>query len=450
MGEVGARYVELPDSGRPPAGRRSRGALRIGIGVDVGRSGSGAGRTGGSSVVTPSGSVGMLSARAPSEESWTSATTATSDTGDGCRSCGDESPAAHRTILEPPRDAVGNPCTARYVDPVRVGSLLRGSSTLGRADGTPPPRHRAVRARARCARCCAAPRPLARRHVRYRRPVHAERPCRDQHPHGPPARRDDDARAEPLEQHADRPRDADRDRAPHRSAGDDRRHQRRLLRVRGRPAERRPDAGGAGDEPAVRLPCERRRHVRRHARRPQGLPLGHLAGRRRQAHAEPVQQAARQEGRHRALHRGVGADHAADARRRVGDPVPVSGSDPEHRSPGSGCRAPHGRRRDPDPARWCRSRRGRRCSCSAHGGGACRPARHGAAHPQARLAGHRLRHRRRPADRPRRRPCLPGGRDLHDEPARRRARRGAPSASSPTARWSSSRSMAASPGTRSG
>ena len=138
--------------------------------------------------------------------------------------------------------------------------------------------------------------------------------------------------------------------------------------------------------------------------------------------------------RHRALHAGVGADHAAEARRRVGDPVPVSGSDPEHRPPGSGRRAPHGRRCGADPARWRRSRRRRRCSCSAHGGGAGRAARDGAAQPQARLAGHRLRDRRRPADRPRRRPDLPGGRDLHDEPARRRARRGAPSASSPTAR----------------
>jgi hypothetical protein len=59
-------------------------------------------------------------------------------------------------------------------------------------------------------------------------------------------------------------------------------------------------------------------------------------------------------------------DDATDARRRVGDPVPVSGGDPQHRSPGSGCRAPHGRRRDSDPARWCRSRRCRRRSGSAH------------------------------------------------------------------------------------
>ena len=132
--------------------------------------------------------------------------------------CGDGR-AAHRTILEALRDAVGNPCTARYVDPVRVGSLPRGSSTLGRADGTPPPRHRAVRARARRARCRPAPHPLARRHVRHRRPVHAERPRRDQHPQRPSAGRDDDARTEPLERHAHRPGDADGDRAAHRAPG---------------------------------------------------------------------------------------------------------------------------------------------------------------------------------------------------------------------------------------
>ena len=222
--------------------------------------------------------------------------------------------------------------------------------------------------------------------------------------------------------------DADRDRAAHRAAGDDRRHQWRLLRVRDGPAERRPHAGRAGDEPAVRLSRERRRHLRRHARRPQGHALRHLAGARRQAHPEPVQQAARGQ-RHRALHAGVGAGHAAEARRGLGDPVPVPGRDAEHRPPGSGRRAAHGRRCGADPARWRRTRR-RRLGRSgrAHGGGTRRADRDDAAQPQARLAGHRLRDRRRPADRSRRRPDLQGGRDLHDEPARpaRAAERGRP------------------------
>ena len=48
------------------------------------------------------------------------------DAGDGRRDGGDDGPAAHRTILERLRDAVGNPCIPRYVDPVRVGSRLPG------------------------------------------------------------------------------------------------------------------------------------------------------------------------------------------------------------------------------------------------------------------------------------------------------------------------------------
>ena len=181
---------------------------------------------------------------------------------------------------------MGNPCIARYVDPVRVESLPRGSSTLDRADGTPPPRHRALRARARRPRCRPAPRPLARRHLRYRRPVHAERPRRDQHPHRPPAggtttlapslSNDTLTGTETLT--AIERRTRRRRRRPASTATSSRSR---------RPAERRPDAGGAGDEPAVRLARERRRHVRRHARRPPGRVLRHLAGCGRQAHAEP-------------------------------------------------------------------------------------------------------------------------------------------------------------------
>ena len=263
-----------------------------------------------------------------------------SDAGDGRRDgCGD-GPAAHRTILEALRDAVGNPCTARYVDPVRVGGSSRGSSTLGRADGTPPPRHRAVRARTRRARCCPAPRPLARRHVRYRRPVHAERPRRDQHPHA--AR----GRAGRRRSH----RASRTTRSPARET---------LTAIERRTAPQATTAGINGDffafatglpsgvlmqDGQVMSPPSAYRasagvtsdgtlDVRR-------VTLsGTWQGARRQAHAEPVQQAARGQ-RHRALHAGVGPHDAADARRRVGDPVPVPRRDPEHRPPGSGRRAP--------------------------------------------------------------------------------------------------------------
>ena len=202
------------------------------------------------------------------------------DAGDGRHDGGDDGRAAHRTILEALRDAVGNPCTARYVDPVRVGSLLPGLVYPGSgrwyAASSPPG----------CSRS-RSPRPLlpspassgpASRSI----PASSSRrtaPSRSTSSRGPRPGGTTTLAPSLSNDTLTGTGDADRDRAAHRAAGDDRRHQRRLLRVRDGRAERRPHAGRAGDEPAVRLSRERRRHLRRHARRPPGHALRHLAGR---------------------------------------------------------------------------------------------------------------------------------------------------------------------------
>ncbi len=121
--------------------------------------------------------------------------------------------------------------------------------------------------------------------------------------------------------------------------------------------------------------------------------------------------------RDRPLHGRVGADDAGREGRHGGDPVPVPGSDPEHRPRGAGHRRPREQPSGSDPARRRRARRNARLRRRAPGGGAGQSARDGAAPLQARLARHRRRDRRRPADRPRGGADLPRRRALHDEPA---------------------------------
>ena len=203
--------------------------------------------------------------------------------------------------------------------------------------------------------------------------------------------------------------------------------------------------------PPSRVSRERRRHDRRHARRPPGRVRRHLAGRRRQAHAEPVQQAARGQRRSRSTPQVWGPTTPPTPGADVGDPVPVSRRDPEHRPRrhrSSSVRT--GGAAVPIPpggavlvARRCRG-------CGAHGGGTRRSARDGRASPSSptgRTSSPRSAAARRSSAtaRPSSAPASSSRRA-----SSARARRGAPSASSPTGGSSSSPSTAASPGTRSG
>ena len=238
--------------------------MRIGIGSEVGWRSSPAGSGGRAFGRRLREGVVVVAARSPSSEpSRPSEHDGDDNAGDGRHDGGRRWPSGASDDPRPLRDAVGNPCIPRYVDPVRVGSPLRGSTSLDRADGTPPPRHRAARARARRARGRPAPHALARRHVRHGRPVHPNGPVAINILTGPrpggtttlaPSLSNDTLTGrETLTA-------IERRTAPQATTaginGD-------FFTFATGVAERRPHAGRAGDEPAVGLSRERRRHLRR-------------------------------------------------------------------------------------------------------------------------------------------------------------------------------------------
>ena len=250
------------------------------------------------------------------------------------------------------------------------------------------------------------------------RPVHPARPGRDPRRHRAAADRALRPAPGALERVDPGRREGHRDAEAALGHRDDGRRQRRLLRSRHRPPERRPDARRRRRQPAVRRPLEHRDLARRHARHPAGRVLRHLARPRPAATLTDLNQAPGTNG-DLALHAQLRPRDAGSGRRRPrwsSQPFPpatpntdLSGTVVEFSGVG-GTPIPPGRRRARRPrhgraaARWRRLRSDRRVTVRL----ILRPDWTGVAQ----------RGRRRARDRPGRRPGLPRERGLLVLPAR--------------------------------